>query len=271
MDEQKKVIVSNIKKFLKQNKMNQSELADKIGIARSTMSDYMNFRAKPSAGVLEKMASEFKVTKADIDTTYKNKKVEIIDGTLQLVEDGNHRLKAIYDIINNDNKNDNNFINENELTKKYLEIQANNLLLNAQNTDYFNKFKIPIIGKIAAGTPLDAIEDIVDKINPPYDMRNIDNLFGLVVNGDSMNKIVPNGNYAILKKQQEVENGEIAAVIVNGNYATLKKVYKFTDLIILEPCSYDENFIDQKYTKDNCEDIKIIGKFLYSVSPMIQN
>ncbi|AMR83587.1 S24 family peptidase [Bacillus cereus] len=225
-DLQKQTIVKNIKKFLKENDMTQSDLASQIGIARSTLSDYMNYRAKPSSGVLEKMATVFGVTKSDIDTTYKNSKVEIVDGELQLVQE--------------------------------------------KPTDYESKKEIPIIGKIAAGVPLEAVQDIVDRIAPPYKTHNIDELFGLVVNGESMNKIVPNGHYAVLKKQPDVQNGEIAAVIVNGHYATLKKVYKFTDLMILEPCSHDESFKDQQYSQDNCEDIKIIGKFLYSVSPIIQ-
>ncbi|MGR5967052.1 helix-turn-helix domain-containing protein [Bacillus cereus] len=67
--------------------MTQSDLASQIGIARSTLSDYMNYRAKPSSGVLEKMAAVFRVTKSDIDTTYKNTKVEIVDGELQLVQE----------------------------------------------------------------------------------------------------------------------------------------------------------------------------------------
>ncbi|MGQ0421876.1 LexA family protein, partial [Bacillus sp. HC-Mk] len=47
-------------------------------------------------------------------------------------------------------------------------------------------------------------------------------------------------------------------------------VSRLSDLIVLEPCSHDESFKDQQYSRDNCEDIKIIGKFLYSVSPIIQ-
>lgn len=225
IEEQKRIIAENIKHLLKEHNMTQSDLANKIGIAKSTMSDYMNFRAKPGAGTLEKMAAVFGVAKSDIDTTYKNAHAEIVDGELVLINES--------------------------------DCECND--------------KVPIIGKIAAGTPIEAVQDIVDRIRPPYEVTDINDLFGLVVNGDSMNKIVPNGHYAVLRKQQDIENGEIAAVIVNGNYATLKKVYKFTDLIILEPCSYDPSFKDQQYSKENCEEIKIIGKFLYSVSPMITN
>lgn len=229
-DLQKQTIVRNIKKFLKEKDMTQSELANQIGIARSTLSDYMNYRAKPSSGVLEKMAAVFGVTKSDIDTTYRNVKLEVVNGELQFVSE------------------------EASETNKRL----------------IKKREIPVIGKIAAGTPIEAVQDIVDKIIPPYQIGNIDEMFGLVVHGESMNKIVPNGHYAVLKKQPDVENGKIAAVIVNGHYATLKKVYKFTDLMVLEPCSHDESFKDQQFSRDNCEDIKIIGKFLYSVSPIIQ-
>ncbi|PGS68285.1 DNA-binding protein [Bacillus cereus] len=226
---QKDIIVKNIKKFLKQNNMTQSDLANQIGIAKSTMSDYMNYRSKPGAGVLEKMAAVFSVTKADIDTTYKNTKVELVNGELQLIKE-----KPI------------------------------------EYNEEIEKLKIPIMGTIAAGAPIEALQDIVDIITPPYQTDNVNDLFGLVVNGESMNKIVPNGHYAILKKQSVVDNGEIAAVIVNGYSATLKKVYKFTELIVLEPCSYDKGFKDQQFSRDNCEDIQIIGKFLYSVSPNTQ-
>lgn len=229
-ENQTKIIAQNIKRLLNQHSMTQTELAEKIGIAKSTVSDYMNLRAKPSAGVLEKMAMVFGVSKSDIDTTYKNVRAEMINGKLE-------------------------FVSENaDLVEQYLSIHN----------------KIPIIGKIAAGTPIEAVEDIVDEIMPSYEVGNIQDLFGLVVNGESMNKIIPNGHYAVLKKQEDVENGEIAAVIVNGNFATLKRVYKFTDLIILEPCSFDQEFKDQQYTKENCEEVKIIGKYLYSVSPMTQ-
>ncbi|MGR5969699.1 helix-turn-helix domain-containing protein [Bacillus paranthracis] len=56
-DIQKQTIVRNIKKFLKKNNMTQSDLASQIGIARSTLSDYMNYRAKPSSGGFRKNGS----------------------------------------------------------------------------------------------------------------------------------------------------------------------------------------------------------------------
>lgn len=69
---QRKVIANNIKKLLDKNKMNQKELSEKIGIKPSTLSDYMNLRATPSHGVIQKIADVFGVGKSDIDTTYKH-------------------------------------------------------------------------------------------------------------------------------------------------------------------------------------------------------
>lgn len=75
-----------------------------------------------------------------------------------------------------------------------------------------------------------------------------------------MNKVVKNGAFALIRKQEVVENGEIAVVLVNGYNATLKKFSKQGDLIILEPMSNDTSFTTQVYNKDT--DIKVIGKYI---------
>lgn len=70
-NKQRKLIASNIRKYLTINKMSQKDLSEEIGIRPSTMSDYMNLRATPSHGVIQKIADVFGVGKSDIDTTYK--------------------------------------------------------------------------------------------------------------------------------------------------------------------------------------------------------
>lgn len=70
--ERNKIIASNIKKHLKLNDMTQKELAEKIGISPSTISDYMNLRSNPSHGVIQRISDYFQVPKSEIDTTYKN-------------------------------------------------------------------------------------------------------------------------------------------------------------------------------------------------------
>lgn len=80
------------------------------------------------------------------------------------------------------------------------------------------------------------------------------------VNGESMNKIVRNGAYALIHKQDIVENGEIAAVLVNGDEATLKKFSKQGNLVVLEPMSDDSSYQVQVY--DKTTPIQIIGKYV---------
>lgn len=65
------IIATNIKRYIKENKITQKELAESIGISPSTMSDYMNLRSNPSHGVIQKIADFFGILKSDIDTTYK--------------------------------------------------------------------------------------------------------------------------------------------------------------------------------------------------------
>ena len=75
-----------------------------------------------------------------------------------------------------------------------------------------------------------------------------------------MNEVIKDGAYALIRKTDFVENGEIAVVLVNGNDATLKKFSKQEDLIILEPMSTDTSFTTQVYNKDT--QIKVIGKYI---------
>lgn len=127
-----------------------------------------------------------------------------------------------------------------------------------------NKFHMaPVYGRISAGQPNWAEECIEGKLPIDPELMNITNpeeCYFLRVNGESMNKVVKNGAYALIRKTDFVENGSIAVVLVDGNDATLKKFSKQGDLIILEPLSTDESFTTQVYNKDT--QIRIIGKYI---------
>lgn len=127
-----------------------------------------------------------------------------------------------------------------------------------------NKYYMtPVYGRISAGQPNWAEECIEGRIPIDPEMMNITNpeeCFFLKVNGESMNKEIKNGAYALIRKTDFVENGDIAVVLVNGFDATLKKFSKQGDLIILEPLSNDPSFNTQVYSKDT--EIKVIGKYI---------
>ena len=119
------------------------------------------------------------------------------------------------------------------------------------------------IGRISAGQPNWAEECIEGRLPLDPELMGIvepEQHFFLRVNGESMNKVVSNGAYALIHKQEAVENGEIAVVLVNGDEATLKKFSKQGDLVILEPMSDNPNFSTQVYNKDT--QIKILGKYV---------
>lgn len=115
--------------------------------------------------------------------------------------------------------------------------------------------RIPVIGKIACGTPILAVENVTDNILLP-DYVQAD--FALICQGDSMiNAKIENGDTVYIRKQDVVENGEIAAVLI-GEDVTLKKVFLSKDLLKLVPANDDyEPFI---YSAEEAENIRIIGK-----------
>lgn len=75
-----------------------------------------------------------------------------------------------------------------------------------------------------------------------------------------MNKVIKNGAFALIHKQDIVEDGEIAVVLVNGYDATLKRFTKQGDVVVLEPDSNDDSFKIQVY--DKTTPIKILGKYV---------
>ena len=134
-------------------------------------------------------------------------------------------------------------------------------LSETRTSDIF--INIPVVGKISAGKPILAQENIegVLPVDPNiYGITNPKEYFYLRISGNSMNQKVKNGDYALIHKQNYAETGDIIVAIVNGDdEATLKKYKKINDnLIALEPqsddSSYETIFID-KNTK-----FQIIGK-----------
>lgn len=95
--------------------------------------------------------------------------------------------------------------------------------------------KIPVIGRVQAGIPIDAIEEILDYEEIPEDMAARGEYFGLVIRGDSMLPRMVDGDVIIVRSQPDAESGEIAVVLVNGDDATVKKIKKSENGITLIP------------------------------------
>ena len=119
--------------------------------------------------------------------------------------------------------------------------------------------RIPVLGSIPAGIPLEAVEDVVDWEDIPIEWtKGGKEFFSLRVKGDSMYPKFMEGDTIILRKQDDCENGDICAVYVNGYDATLKKVVKKQDCIVLQPLNsaYDPKVYDYN---DELNPIQIAG------------
>ena len=115
--------------------------------------------------------------------------------------------------------------------------------------------RIPIIGEIACGEPILAQENWEDLILLP---NNISADFALKCKGDSMiNARINDGDVVYIKQQDQVDNGEIAAVLID-NEATLKRVYIYKDKVVLQP--ENTKYSPMVYSKEEMNEIRILGK-----------
>lgn len=123
---------------------------------------------------------------------------------------------------------------------------------------------VKVYGKIAAGEPIEMVED-VDEINCPWATKP-EKLFALQVKGDSMNKVILDGHYAILEKCEEPITGKIYAVIVDNENATLKRLHILDGGVILEPLSTNPEHERKTYEGEEVN-IRVIGRYIGCVSP----
>jgi len=121
---------------------------------------------------------------------------------------------------------------------------------------------INVYGHIAAGIPIEAIEDIVDQEEISEEMLKHGEYLALRVKGDSMEPKISDGDTVIIRIQDTIENGEIAAVYVNGNDVTLKRVHMEDNGLWL--IGTNPAFTPIFYTKKQCAElpVRILGKMV---------
>lgn len=120
--------------------------------------------------------------------------------------------------------------------------------------------KIPVLGKVPAGIPIEAIEDILGYEEIPASMLNGgENYFALKIDGDSMFPDYKTGDIIIIKQQPDCNSGDDCIVMVNGDDATFKRVIKQEKSIILKPLNneYEPYYFDEYEIMT--KPVKIIG------------
>lgn len=121
-------------------------------------------------------------------------------------------------------------------------------------------FSINVLGRVAAGIPIEAIEEIVDTEEISEELAKTGEFFGLKIRGDSMEPKISNGDIVIIRQQDNAESGDIVIATVNGTDATCKRLRKYRDgieLISNNP-SYDPMFFSNEEIAS--KPVRIIGK-----------
>lgn len=115
--------------------------------------------------------------------------------------------------------------------------------------------QIPLYGKIAAGTPIEALANETETVSVPFDMVALGKYYALTIEGNSMvDAGIMDGDTAIIRKQEQADNGKIVVALIDNNEATLKVLKKEGNIINLLPCNKEYNI--QTYTSDR---VKIQG------------
>lgn len=120
--------------------------------------------------------------------------------------------------------------------------------------------RIPVLGDVAAGIPIEAVQDIVDYEEIDAAMASSGEYFGLRIKGSSMEPRMREGDVVIVRKQEYADTGDTAVILINGDSATVKKIKigpNGLSLISTNP-SYDPMY----YTAAEVESlpVRIIGR-----------
>ena len=120
--------------------------------------------------------------------------------------------------------------------------------------------KIPVLSDVAAGIPIEAIEDIIDYEEIDENLARRGDFFGLRIKGNSMSPRIQSGDVVIVRVQSDAENGDIVIAKVNGDDACCKKLLKHNDGITL--LSFNQDYEPLSFNKQDIASlpVSIIGK-----------
>ncbi|MCU7196531.1 helix-turn-helix domain-containing protein [Turicibacter sanguinis] len=251
----KELFSKNLIFLREKNGLTQTQLANVLGTSQVNISNWeKGLKAPKDFRTLKKISDYFQVS---------------VDSLL---------FENLFYSFNNIDPNLDTIIELNDSTKFWLtnlalsktNVDDSEILTSKNNTGLSTDKvqKLTVYGKVCAGDGIEAFEDPIDEILNPYP-NSRGEIFALQVHGDSMNNIVNDGMYAIIKKQDIVNNGEIAVILINQQIGMLKRFYQIDDMLVLRPDSSNPQHIPLTFIGEQLNDIKVIGKFIGHVSPML--
>lgn len=139
-------------------------------------------------------------------------------------------------------------------------LMGNDVPMDRDLANFKSGISIPVYGRVAAGIPIEMIEEIIDMEEITEDLAKSGSFFGLQIKGDSMEPKISEGDVVIVRQQEDAESGDIVIVTVNGTDAACKRLRKYRDgieLISTNP-SYGPKFFNNKQIEEM--PVRIIGK-----------
>lgn len=227
-----------IKKLIEDKELTQKEIADKLDITEATLSRYINGQRKPTGDTLIQLSIILETT---TDYILKGKKRTVTAKSIKLNKEKLNTLKAL--------KIDSNRININS---------------DSSDVDLSTLTKLDIIGSVRAGVGGIAYEDNMGTEYAYTVNASKETHFYLKVKGDSMEPKISEGDLALVKKQSDVESGDLAIVLVNNEEGVIKKVIKKPTSIELH--SFNPYYPTRVFAYEEMNSIKIIGKVIKIIS-----
>ena len=133
-----------------------------------------------------------------------------------------------------------------------IKIVGDDILSPVYNDD--NHIDVPVYGKVTAGVPITAVEDILQTFPLPMEFAKNKDVFMLKVSGDSMiDAAILDDDYIIVQKQNTANNGDIVVALIDNENATVKTFYKENGYVRLQPQN-------DEYEPIIVKDVKILGK-----------
>lgn len=262
--------MNRIKELRKKGNIKQTELCQTLGITQGALSGWENERYEPDIKSLKKMTDIFNVSmdyllgRTDFSAEENLRICHNITKLIETVKNppNTKNIKGIEGALHQIQKNEYQFTYEIlEQIASYFGVGVS--VLTAADSVPVQKskgVKIPVLGHVAAGLPIEAVEDILDYEEISEDMAARGDHFALKIKGDSMEPRIKAGDVVIVRQQSQVESGDVAIVLVNGDNATCKKVLLTNDGITLLP--YNPSFEPIFYSADQVESlpVRILGK-----------
>lgn len=153
-----------------------------------------------------------------------------------------------------------------ELIADYFNVYTDYLLGRTTKTTYIPSpalrkgVSINVLGRVAAGIPIDAIEEVIDTEEITEEMAKTGEFFGLKIKGNSMEPRIYENDVVIVRQQNDAESGDVVIATINGDEATCKRLRKYRDgieLISNNP-SYEPMFFSNEEILS--KPVRIIGK-----------